>query len=459
MEHGIDLTASYDLGEDEEVDAYRYANMYGETEIADYLKEKMSREANEGKQEKVAMDDELIKAMGDAVISGDIDKVKDLLASNEGLINVVTPMGTWLHDAASYEQYDIAKYLIDCGIDVNVIGGIEEAGAIVSAIFEGNYDIVKLLYDNGAEFDVSSHERNPLFVAIYNGHFEIVRFLVEHGIDLTASYEIGQYDNVDAYRYANMYGETEIADYLKEKMSIEGDKEKQSKERDVLGRLMAVYESRKLESQLDKQTFIKHFKEGVKDIYPKLKEKYDDESIYGISFEIANTVQKIYAEDYNTIVYLNTEENYKEAIEDCEEDEMSYYRFCAWAEWSPESVPSDAFDELQDYLWENGFGFYNDMTTDKEKELSEEVKEWYEDAEDDIEDLLEEENKNIRFWLAEALGQLRKEGFWAQQENADIYVIPFEGEDEISDEELIETFQLMDQGCHGKEYLEYLEDR
>lgn len=61
----------------------------------------MITKANEGKQEKEAMDDELIKAMGDAVISGDIDKVKDLLASNEGLINVVTPMGTWLHDAAS----------------------------------------------------------------------------------------------------------------------------------------------------------------------------------------------------------------------------------------------------------------------------------------------------------------------------------------------------------------------
>ena len=73
--------------------------------------------------------------------------------------------------------------------------------------------------------------------------------------------------------------------------------------------------------------------------------------------------------------------------------------------------------------------------------------------------MFETERENIRLWLAEGLGQLRKEGFWEQQEVSDIYVIPFEGEDEISTEELIATYNEMDQGHHGSEYLEYLEER
>ncbi len=54
------------------------------------------------------------------------------------------------------------------------------------------------------------------------------------------------------------------------------------------------------------------------------------------------------------------------------------------------------------------------------------------------------------------LGGLRKSGFWEEQGNTGIYAIPLEGECGISAKELEETFQIMDQGCHGREYLDYL---
>ena len=38
---GIDLKASYPIGELDKVDAYEYAKQYGRTEIANYLKERM----------------------------------------------------------------------------------------------------------------------------------------------------------------------------------------------------------------------------------------------------------------------------------------------------------------------------------------------------------------------------------------------------------------------------------
>lgn len=164
------------------------------------------------------MDKEKIKEMRQAIKAGNLDLIKGLLASDEGLLHVVTVFGTWLHDASTYGKYDIVQYFIQCGIDVNINGGVSECSAMTKASFKGYLDIVELLYLNGANLDVSNFERNPLFAAIYNGHYNVVKYLVENGIDITAHYSIGQLERVDAYEYARQYGRTEIANYLREKL-------------------------------------------------------------------------------------------------------------------------------------------------------------------------------------------------------------------------------------------------
>ncbi|MDE7478372.1 MAG: hypothetical protein K2M91_10555 [Lachnospiraceae bacterium] len=219
--------------------------------------------------------------------------------------------------------------------------------------------------------------------------------------------------------------------------------------------LMMRYESRDIDSKLDKDWFKGMFKEGVKAYYPKLKEMYADQSIYGISFEIANIVQSVYAEDFYTIVYFNTEEMFAEDTKDCDEDEKDYYRFEPWAEWDVATAESDPFDKIQDYLKQNSLNLPLDSAHYADG-LSEEAAAWYEENENDFEDAFEEECGQIRMWIAEALGELRKEGFWEKQGNAGIYVIPFSGECEITYEEMVETFREMDQGYHGTEYLDYL---
>ena len=156
--------------------------------------------------------------MRTAIKKGDLDIVKELLAENKELLDADTPFGSWLHVAADQGKAEIAKYLIECGMDVNRNGGISGGNAIRSAARNGQLDIIELLYRNGAKFDVSTATKNPLFGAICNGHFDVVKFLVENGIDITASYPIGQLDNVDAYEYARQYGQTEIANYLKTKL-------------------------------------------------------------------------------------------------------------------------------------------------------------------------------------------------------------------------------------------------
>ncbi len=162
------------------------------------------------------MDKELIKTMRQAIKENDLEAIRKLIHDNEGVINTVTPLGTFLHMATSSGMYDVVKFLLENGIDVNIKGGIRDSSAMTIAAFKGYMDICELLYDNGAQLDVSDFDRNPLFAAIYNGHYDIVKFLVEKGIDTKASYAIGDLDSCDAYEYARQYGRTEIADYLKE---------------------------------------------------------------------------------------------------------------------------------------------------------------------------------------------------------------------------------------------------
>ena len=164
------------------------------------------------------MDKELIKEMRLAIKKNQIDDVKNLIQNNEGLIDTETIWGSFLHDAATFGTYEIAKYFIECGVDIHKKDKTFERSALTNAAFKGYLDIVQLLYDNGAILDVSNFSDNPLFAAIYNGHFDIVKFLIEKGIDLHVHYPLGKLDNVNAHEYARQYGKTEIANYIKGRM-------------------------------------------------------------------------------------------------------------------------------------------------------------------------------------------------------------------------------------------------
>jgi ankyrin repeat protein len=82
----------------------------------------------------------------------------------------------------------------------------------------GHLEIVKYLIEAGAELDVTLAKGNPLFGAIYGGHKEVVELLVENGIDISIRYTGESIKNMNAYEYAREFGQTEIAEYLKQKM-------------------------------------------------------------------------------------------------------------------------------------------------------------------------------------------------------------------------------------------------
>ncbi|MGG0412336.1 ankyrin repeat domain-containing protein [Peribacillus simplex] len=158
----------------------------------------------------------LNKTIRNAIKLGNINEVKRLIGDNPESLHTMTPFGTWLHVAA--KKGGIVEYLIHKGIDVNTKGDIFDASPLRVAAGAGHLEIVKYLIEAGAELDVSLAKRNLLFGAIYGGHKEVVEFLVEKGIDISIRYTGESIKNMDAYEYAREFGQTEIAEYLKQKM-------------------------------------------------------------------------------------------------------------------------------------------------------------------------------------------------------------------------------------------------
>lgn len=85
---------------------------------------------------------------------GNLNKVKEIINSNKDLINSMNDKGkTLLHIAAKYGYYDICKFLVDSGIDVNILDNHDD-NAIVKAIQRGHANIVQLLVDNNSNIDI-----------------------------------------------------------------------------------------------------------------------------------------------------------------------------------------------------------------------------------------------------------------------------------------------------------------
>ncbi|HDR3652409.1 TPA: ankyrin repeat domain-containing protein [Bacillus anthracis] len=165
------------------------------------------------------MDKKIVnKAIKNAIKLGDTNEVKQLIGDDNEILNTMTSFGTWLHVAAKKGHLEIVEYLINKGIDIDAKGGTFDASALNLSAGEGHLEIVKYLIETGAELDVSLAKRNPLFGAIYGGHKEVVEFLVEKGIDISIRYTGESIKNLDAYEYAREFGQTEIAEYLKQKM-------------------------------------------------------------------------------------------------------------------------------------------------------------------------------------------------------------------------------------------------
>ncbi|WP_099190469.1 ankyrin repeat domain-containing protein [Tepidibacter mesophilus] len=161
---------------------------------------------------------QIAKKLRGSIKEANLEEVKSILEKQPEMLNSMTPFGTWLHVASAQGHLEIVKYLVETGFDVNSQGGTFSTNALERASTKGHYDIVEYLLNQNIEIDTSEPDRNPLFAAIYGGHKEIVKLLIGAGIDISIRYTGDNMKNMGAYEFAVERGQTDIAEYLKQKL-------------------------------------------------------------------------------------------------------------------------------------------------------------------------------------------------------------------------------------------------
>lgn len=168
-----------------------------------------------------------------AIEKGDLKLIKHLI-SVENIVNWESSEGeTMFSWAVKYDKYEIAKYLIEVGAIVKGYHhGIGENCPIHNAVRNRNYDMVKLLIENGADVNVVNERKESIFHIAFDcsgqpkEKFEMIKFLANLNVNpnLKAIYEHKQYTPFEVAKdwERDIMGEFskkeyhEISDFLKD---------------------------------------------------------------------------------------------------------------------------------------------------------------------------------------------------------------------------------------------------
>lgn len=211
---------------------------------------------------------ELIKAMRTAIMKNDLNTIENLLENNPDLLHAESVFGNWIQEAVREDNYELTEFFIKKGVDINFIGSSLESNAISDASFNGNLEIVKLLYKNGARLETCNSSCNPLFAAIANQKAEVGLYLIDKGIDYKALYQIGSIENCDAMEYASQWGCSEVFERLKNMYKENPYSENKLKSKDELLEILKISKKDNDISNAFHDLFITNpglaYKEGLK---------------------------------------------------------------------------------------------------------------------------------------------------------------------------------------------------
>ena len=120
----------------------------------------------------------------------DVDMMKFLIKKGldiETKVFIYGDKATLLHLAVMIKANKVVKFLLAAGADANARNTADKP-IFPAAINNGDMEVIKALYDNGANLsDTSGHyNQTPLHMALDLQRIEIIRFLVEKGADVNA---------------------------------------------------------------------------------------------------------------------------------------------------------------------------------------------------------------------------------------------------------------------------------
>lgn len=152
---------------------------------------------------------ELVEAIDD----GDINRFRRNFERED--LQSCGVFGSILHMATLFGTFEIVKFLVENGAELNRLGGSWEAPALTYAAKKGNLEIVRYLVEAGSMLDTSHSLNNPLMRAAGKGHIDVVEYLLSTDIDRHATYRIPAGTLINALVEAEQGGHTEIVELLK----------------------------------------------------------------------------------------------------------------------------------------------------------------------------------------------------------------------------------------------------
>jgi ankyrin repeat protein len=134
-------------------------------------------------------EEEPARSLHQAVMYGDVEQVKALIADGAH-VNAKDKLGaTPLHRAAERGSAVIVELLIAKGADVNVKCRLDRT-PLHQAASKGHKDVVQILLDSDAKINTKSGMgMTPLHTAILCGHTEVARMLIRRGADVNTRAE------------------------------------------------------------------------------------------------------------------------------------------------------------------------------------------------------------------------------------------------------------------------------
>jgi len=130
----------------------------------------------------------------DAAMRGNIEAVKQHIATGTDVNTKDNLEGTPLQHAAYSGHKEIAELLISEGGDVNAVGGYSKATPLHYAARNGHKEIAELLIGNGADVNVKDEKKGetPLGWASGYGRTEIIKLLIAKGADVNTKNNDGK---------------------------------------------------------------------------------------------------------------------------------------------------------------------------------------------------------------------------------------------------------------------------
>jgi ankyrin repeat protein len=126
---------------------------------------------------------EVISPLEIVIEKKNIEAVKLLIAAGVSVYRGIAPFAsTFLHLAASTGVTEIAKVIIEAGLDVNQLNSLGRS-PLHYAISAGEIEMTKFLIEAGADVNLTADESyiTPLYMAIGCNQLEIAAFLIKAG--------------------------------------------------------------------------------------------------------------------------------------------------------------------------------------------------------------------------------------------------------------------------------------